>query len=113
MRRVVAMFVVVSAVVLTCAPFALAQAQSFTDRQVIPVPGAGVINPCTGEEVIFDGTLRFVVHVTQNEGGAAIFVSNATFHGQGVSSSGAKYVVNQFGNTVSNAHISDEASSPT
>jgi hypothetical protein len=113
MRRVVAIFVVaVPMMVLTCAPFALAQAQSFTEHQVFPLT-FGVINPCTGEEVIFDSTLRTVLHITQNEGGGAIFVSNGTLHGQGVSSSGAKYVINQFGNVVSKTPTSDTASSPT
>jgi len=52
-----------------------------------------IVNPCTGEEVLVNGTFSALVHVTEDPNGGTHFKIYTSFWGRGVSASGAKYVV--------------------
>jgi hypothetical protein len=106
--------VVVSALALAASLLTLAllakptQAQAESDTFNLRFPVAfGAINHCTGEEAFIEGTAHSVFHFTEDANGG--FHVKSLFHvqGQGVSPSGAKYVIHDS----SNSHFNVRAES--
>jgi hypothetical protein len=87
-----ALVAALSMLLMGFAPSAQAQANTETVNERIPVT-AHVVNGCTGEEFDLKGTLHTVTHITEDAAGGANSMGFVTFHGRGVSTSGAKYVV--------------------
>jgi hypothetical protein len=90
-KRLVLSLVVVGTALALAAGVALAQANTVTDSRKVPVDLVAE-NPCTGELVELTGHFHFVQHVTEDANGGFHVKIHGNFHGQGVSSSGAKYV---------------------
>ena len=88
MRRVVLLLAAVAMLVLVLAPVAQARAMN----QTIPISGT-FFNECTGESFVFEGTLHIVGHINEDSSGGAHAGGTVTLQGQGVASSGAKYVI--------------------
>jgi hypothetical protein len=88
-----------------------AQAQAQTDHFNERVPIAFVVpNPCTGELITVEGTQHFVFNSTVTENGMFHFQGHSNIQLQGVSESGAKYVLHQTQNSHSNFDVfSDSA----
>jgi hypothetical protein len=74
-----------------------AQAQSDTLNERVPL-ALTVNNPCTGEEVFIEGTDHLVFHRTVDANGGFHVKVHSNFEGQGVSPSGAKYVLHTSAN---------------
>jgi hypothetical protein len=88
----VALAAALSMLLMRFAPSAQAQANTETVNERTPVT-AHVVNGCTGEEFDLKGTLHTVTHITEDAAGGLHSRGFVTFHGRGVSTSGAKYVV--------------------
>jgi hypothetical protein len=73
---------------------AQAQAETFTDTFQGPLTRL-VTNPCTGEEVLLEGTQNLVVHTTIDANGGFHFLTRGNAEVQGESASGVKYVAHQ------------------
>jgi hypothetical protein len=75
---------------------ALAQAETSTTNERIPISGETPPedNPCNGELLTYEGWLHNVSHVTTApDGSAQTSVSSFTLHARGVGSSGTQYVI--------------------
>jgi hypothetical protein len=66
-----------------------------------------MMNPCTGELVLFEGTTHLVIHRTQDADGVFHFKGQFNLHVIGESASGAKYVAHDMSNS---AHNFDDVS---
>jgi hypothetical protein len=93
MKRMPLLLAVVAVLVVVLAP--PAQAQATSER--IPISGT-FPNPCTGEEFTFEGTLHLVGNDFLDSSGGAHFKGHSNLQAQGVSPSGAKYVITAVGN---------------
>jgi hypothetical protein len=82
------------------------QAQEQRDR--VPVV-FDFFDPCTGESVIFNGTVQVFFDVKEDANGGSHFQGHAYLHGQGVSASGAKYVLNETQNNHQNFNVFSES----
>jgi len=74
-----------------------AQAETATVNERFPV-AFEIENPCTGEVVFIEGTLHSVFHITRDADGGFHIKGHNNFQAQGVSPSGAKYVVHESAN---------------
>jgi hypothetical protein len=89
--------VVVSVLALTASLLTLAlmaksaeaQAETITTNERFQQGPVAIQNPCTGEEVIFEGRQHIVMHQTAREDGGFLIVFHNNFQGHGVSASGA------------------------
>jgi hypothetical protein len=109
MKRPVLSVAVVGMTLALAAGMALAQATTDTFNDRSPLAGE-VINPCTGELVLFEGTTHFVFHRTVDAGGGFRFKGHENLQAKGVSDSGAKYIVHEVGNDQENFDVfSDSA----
>src|SRR5829696_6042036 len=91
---------VMAAIVTLAAGTALAQAQTTTINERIPLtPDDTPFNPCTEEPLVLEGTVHLMFHATDDAAGGVHFKGHSNIQGQAVSSSGAKYVVNSVGNS--------------
>ena len=52
-----------------------------------------LINPCTGESIVIEGTTHFLFTTTVDQGGGEHFVSESNTQGTAISASGARYVL--------------------
>jgi hypothetical protein len=95
------MLLVVAALVITVmltvgAGAALAQAETVTTNERIPLSGETLPedNPCTGELITWEGSLLFIVHSTFTPQGAQRGTNILQFEAHGVgASSGTEYVI--------------------
>jgi hypothetical protein len=97
MKRIVVVLgvaAVMAAMVALTAGTALAQSETETFNDRVPIEGR-LFNACTQEFVTYEGTQYFVLHITEDPNGG--FHVKGHFHNQiqGVSTSGAKYVTHQ------------------
>jgi hypothetical protein len=86
---------------------AQAQAQPDTFNETIPF-NTTLTDSCTGEAVTFEGTWHILVHFTQDASGGLHGVAHNNIQGQGVGSSGAKYITTQ-GSTSTSTISTDTA----
>jgi hypothetical protein len=100
--RVKVVVVMVSALALAAGLLTLtllakpAQAQAETFKDSVREPFTALVtNPCTGEDVLLEGTQHLVVHTTIDANGGFHFQSWGNAQLQGESASGAKYVAHQ------------------
>ena len=52
-----------------------------------------MINPCTGESIVLEGSTHFIFTITVDRGGGEHFVSQSNTQGRAISASGARYVL--------------------
>jgi hypothetical protein len=52
-----------------------------------------LINPCTGESIVLEGSTHFIFTITVDRGGGEHFVSQSNTQGRAISASGARYVL--------------------
>jgi hypothetical protein len=52
-----------------------------------------MINPCTGESIVLEGSTHFIFTITVDQGGGEHFVSQSNTQGTAISASGARYVL--------------------
>lgn len=52
-----------------------------------------MINPCTGESIVLQGSTHFIFTITVDQGGGEHFVSQSNTQGTATSASGARYVL--------------------
>ena|SRR5215211_6080119 len=89
-----------------------AQAQAQTDHFNERVPISGVfVNPCTGEEVTYEGTIHLVFQRTEDASGGFHFKGHQNIQVQGVGTSGAKYVILETNNQQQNFDVFSESAS--
>ncbi len=100
MKRLVLSVAVVGMTLALAAGMALAQATTEKFNERIPFSGV-LFNPCTGEEVLFEGTQHLLFHRTEDASGGFHFKGHGNFQLKGESASGAKYVAHG----ISNDHI--------
>ncbi len=81
---------------------AQAQTETFNERFAFEFVA---FNPCTGEEFFAEGTSHVVFHITQDPSGGSHVKSHLDSHGQGVSESGAKYVLHDTTNGQNNFRL--------
>jgi hypothetical protein len=91
MKRILLLLAVVAMLVFAFAPTAQAQAVSETFRERTEVSST-YFNPCTGEDIPYEGTLHLVGVFVLDSSGGLHFKGHAQFNAQGVSDTGAKYV---------------------
>jgi hypothetical protein len=95
MRRItllVAVVAVMAAMLAVTASSALAQAQNETITLEEPFTGEN-INPCNGEFYTFEGTGRFVSHITYDDNGSPHHHFSISAVGKGVGEYGSRYVI--------------------
>jgi hypothetical protein len=93
---VLGLAVLMAAAVVLTAGTALAQAETSTTNERIPLIGETQPedNPCTGELITWEGTLHLVSHMTTTPDGSQTGAGNFTFKAHGVgASSGTEYVL--------------------
>jgi hypothetical protein len=93
---VLGLAVLMAATVVLTAGAALAQAETSTTNERIPMSGetAPEDNICNGELITWEGWLHSVAHVTTApDGSQQNGVSSFTFKAHGVGSSGTQYVI--------------------
>jgi hypothetical protein len=105
--------VVVSALALAVGLLTLAllakPAQAQTQRERVPVE-FDFLNPCTGETILFRGTVQVFFEEKQDANGGSHFQVHAHLHGQGVGlTSGDKYVLNETQNNHQNFRVPSES----
>jgi hypothetical protein len=108
MKRLVLSVAVVGMTLALAAGMALAQATTDTFNGRSPL-AFDLINPCTGELVLFEGTSHFVFHRTEDAGGGFHFKGHNNNQAKGVSDSGAKYVFHDVGNFQENFRVFSES----
>ena len=69
-----------------------AQAQGTEANEKIPLTFS-TSNPCTGEELLVEGTLHLVQNFTEDRSGGSHLTQHLSFKGEAVSPSGAEYIV--------------------
>jgi hypothetical protein len=52
-----------------------------------------MINPCTGESIVLEGSTHFIFTITVDRGGGEHFVSQSNTEGRAISASGARYIL--------------------
>jgi hypothetical protein len=91
MRRVVLVLASVMTALALATGVALAQAQTFTDSERVPLNTA-TFNPCTGELVTLAGYLHLLTHTTVDEQGGVHLQSHVNPQQvSGTSTSGTEY----------------------
>ncbi len=104
MKRILLLLAVVAMLVLVLAPAAQAQ----TIHGSTPVTG-NVQNPCNPEEEIaVEGTLYYTVRIQEDSSGGLHVLFHNTLVAQGVSESGAKYVIQSVGPATYHVYSGDQ-----
>lgn len=60
------------------------------ERAALSLP---MINPCTGESIVLEGSTHFIFTSTVDKGGGERFVSQSNTQGTAISASGARYIL--------------------
>jgi hypothetical protein len=95
MKRILLLLAAVAMLVLVLAPGAQAQATNETTNETALFT-ATFFNPCTGEDVYFEGHIHLLFHHTVDSTGGDHGKFNANVQGEGVGlSSGDRYILTQ------------------
>ena len=107
MRRIVVVLgvaVLMAATVVLTAGTALAQAETATFNEWIPI-SEELENNCTEEPFTLEGTFHMLLHGTTTENGNQYALYHHNVQAEGVSPSGAKYVATSVDQTLSTGDL--------